>query len=102
MKKNIKVIYDSCKDLSLKDLDILVDILRSKYSSDLHTKYLVVEVFNYDGNISSTIQKETGLECFHKPSFNYGGIGTNIVLVPKDKNTTRLEKEIIEKYTNIF
>lgn len=64
--------------------------------------YEHVDIFNSKGNISQTIQEETGFNCYWRQSeLGAGYIGTNVIVIPKEKITEQLKQELKLKYNNL-
>ena len=87
LRKDLKEIEEIKKELDL-------------YLYSKEQKYRTVPIINRNGNISHTIQKETGFECFHKYPVQEmtASRGTNYIKIPAEKYTLQLEEELIEKY----
>ena len=87
-----------CKVLSITDLDILIEelqhIKKKKYD------YTYKEVLVYPPNkITEQIKKETGFYCYYVPcENNYSGRGTHVIVIPKEKYSKELQKELELKY----
>ena len=84
------------------DLETVIQIrnLLTKYIESKEPKFVKIPVINSNGNIAEQIQKETGYECYHKYPIQVmtSSRGTNYIKVPLEKYSSKLEKELIEKY----
>lgn len=87
------------EELSIDELDRLIDELKSLRREKFNAKYTVVDVANFSGNISMKIQQETGFGCQHSGKSGY--IGINHIIIPKENYNIELEKELIAKYQNV-
>ena len=87
-----------CKVLSITDLDILIEELQ--YIRNEKYNYTYKEVLIYPPNkIVEQIKEETGFYCYHVPcENNYSGRGTHVIVIPKEKYSKKLEKELQIKY----
>lgn len=90
---------ENYKNLTLDELNNLIGHLKDLYSSKFYETYTVVEICNYKGNISHKIQEETGFECNHSGKTGY--VGYNRILIPKEKFTEKLKRELEDKYDNV-
>ncbi len=96
----IQTILDQVKDYSLNELSELVYQLKDIQSNKYRDTYKNINVYNGSGNITDKIHRDTNLQCYHVSS-NIGGVGTNVIMIPLDRYTEELEKELIDKYTNV-
>jgi hypothetical protein len=89
------------KDFTLKELSNSSAILKEMYFDKFHNTFITVDIYNSKGNISSKIQEETGYQTYHESSKLSCGIGTNVVLIPKELYTLEIKKELLDKYNNV-
>jgi len=96
----MKELLKKLNDLSISELDKIIEEARYIRRDKFHNTYEVVKVYNYDGNISKLIQKETSLSVQHTQEME-GTIGTNNIIIPKEQFTEELKKELLLKYNNV-
>lgn len=99
METKIKVIVKSIKRLSLEEVTKLKEEIQQIEIEKFNDVYVVIKIFNVNGNISKKIKDETTFETYYK--FNYydeGTVGTNVVLIPKERYSEKFEKELLDKY----
>lgn len=95
---NKEEIIQYCTNFSISELDYIRDELRYLRNEKFDNTYKVVEVFP-GTRLVEKIKKETGFHCYHKPSEGYSmGRGTHVIVIPIEKYSEELEKELIEKY----
>ncbi len=91
-------ILSQCKNLSLEDIDYLIGQLRDLYSERFNSVFKVVKVYP-ESNIVERIKTETGFHCYHKPYKECDGCrGTHIIVIPIEKYSVELERELISRY----
>ena len=84
-------------DLPLSEQHNLLHALKETYKANYDAAYRLVYVYSTvgNGNISNQIASETGYGCYHVPSSN-GGIGTNVIEVPRAAYTDAIRKHLEE------
>lgn len=88
--------------LSLEEQDRVIEEMWTITRTLYWETYTHVEIFNKSGNISSTIKEETGFDCYWRSNkAGTGYIGTNVIVIPKEKYSEELEKELLIKYDNV-
>jgi len=92
-------IVEVLKQLSLSDMNYVLDHLKSIAHDKFYATYRVVNVYSGQVNISDRIFKETGFQCYHEPSDLSAGRGTNVICIPHEKYSKELEKELLNKYS---
>ena len=97
----VQNILDQVKDYSLNELSELIYRLKDIYRDKYRGTYRTIDIYNMSCNIVDRIKSETGYSCYYLPAERSGCIGTNVIEVPLDKYTEDLEKELIDKYTNV-
>lgn len=96
----MKDLLNKINKLSFKEVDRLLSELKFIHKEKFNESYTTIEVVTGRGNISSTIEQETGYETYHqKVTQVYEGcVGTNVICVPKHLYTDELKKELLKKY----
>ena len=95
---NIEEIYSNCLDLSISELDNLKDKLQWLRNEKFNNTYKVVEIYPGE-RIESKVTEATGFYYYHKHSKGYSmGRGTHYIVIPIEKYSDSLNKELIEKY----
>lgn len=89
------------KDLTIPELDKLIEELGYLRREKFNNKYIVIDIYNYNGNIAREIKEATGLHCQHVASENGYGIGTNKVIVARDQYTEKLKNDLLTKYNDV-
>ena len=92
--------YSWLNTLSLDEISELRNDLRNIHSNKFHDSYVVVEVHNSAGNISSRIEAETKFECRHS-IMHTGTIGTNNILIPRELYNDSIREDLISRYSNV-
>lgn len=84
-------------DLSLDELENFIMELISLRNKKYNELFKTIKI--YPGRrIEGKIKEETGYYCYHVPATGSAGRGTHIIVIPREKYTEELEKELIEKY----
>lgn len=96
----ISEFYSWLNTLSLHEISELRDELKDIYTTKFHDSYVVVEVYNSAGNISSLIEEETKFKCKHT-RIHTGTIGTNNILIPRELYNDSIREDLISRYSNV-
>lgn len=92
------LILEQCKELSLSEIEELRYDLLLMYRDKFNSLYKTVEIYPGE-RIEEKIKKETGFDCYHKPCEGYSmGRGTHVIVIPIEKYSYDLKKELILKY----
>jgi hypothetical protein len=85
-------------ELSIIELDGLIDKLRAIRNQKFNEQFVEIEIHPGHYQVEN-IMRETGFHSYHKPCVRETmGRGTTYIVIPKDKYSEELEKELIEKY----
>lgn len=93
----MKDILNKLETLSISELDKVVEEAKNWRWEKFHAKYKVVEVHDYNGNISRKIKDETNFSTQYSQEIE-NTIGTNHIIIPIEKYSKELEEELILKY----
>ena len=95
---SIEEIYNNCLELTISELDNLKDKLKDLRNEKFNNIYKIVEIYPGE-RIESKIIEETGFYCYYSPCEGYSmGRGTHYIVIPIEKYSDSLKKELIEKY----
>lgn len=100
--KNKEYVINKCKKLSVDEISYIIEQLQYLQRDKFESLYKTINI--YPGEIIvDKIKKETGFECYHESCKGYSmGRGTHVIVIPIEKYTDDLKKELIEKYDDKY
>lgn len=94
---SVEEMYNNCLELTISELDTLRDKLKDLRNEKFNNTYKVVEIYPGE-RIESKVTEETGFYCYYRPCEGYSmGRGTHYIVIPIEKYSDSLKKELIEK-----
>ena len=99
--EKVKELISKFEELSIEELDDLIEVAQDKREEKFDDAYEIVEVFP-GSRIEEKIKKETGFHCYHKPCESYSsGRGTHVIVIPKKDYCENLKQALIRAYDEL-